>query len=100
MAWLVIADDSEAGPQIRADAHAMAEMWAYELANQDIILTAGSLREDDKETKTGSVFILDLETRAEAEAFLAADPATKAGLRGPVLLRWLNVAILDSVVQE
>ncbi len=100
MAWLVIADDSVEGPVIRADAEAMAQMWDYELANRDMIAAAGSLREDDRTTKTGSLFILNLETREEAEAFLAADPATQAGLRGKVMLRWLNLAILDGVVKD
>ena len=100
MAWLVITDDSEDGPAIRADAKAMAEIWDYELANRDKIVAAGSLREDDRMNKTGSLFVLDLETRDEAEAFLAADPATRAGLRGKVMLRWLNLAILDGIVME
>ena len=100
MAWLVIADDSDEGPAIRADGAAMARMWDYELANRDTIVAAGSLREDDRETKNGSLFILNLETRTEAEAFLAADPAMTDGLRGKITLRWLNLAILDAVVQE
>lgn len=100
MAWLVIADDSAEGPAIRADTEAMDNMWAYELENRPLIAAAGSLREDDGVTKTGSLFILNLETRAEAEAFLAADPATAAGLRGKVTLRWLNLAILDGTVKD
>lgn len=100
MVWLVIADDSDDGPAIRADGAAMARMWDYELANRDTIVAAGSLREDDRETKNGSLFILNLETRVQAEAFLAADPAMKDGLRGKITLRWLNLAILDSLVQE
>lgn len=100
MAWLVIADDSEMGAAIRADMDVMDAMWAYELEHRDITLLAGSLRDDDKATKTGSVLLLDVETRAEAEAILAADPATKAGLRGKVEIRWLNTAILGGVVRD
>jgi len=100
MAWLVIADDSDEGPAIPADGEAMAQMWDYELSNRDTIVAAGSLREDDRTTKNGSLFILNFETRAEAKAFLAADPATRDGLRGKVALRWLNLAILNGVVQD
>jgi uncharacterized protein len=95
MAWLVVSNDNENGPSIRANQAIMDAHWAYELANRDVILCAGSLRTDDKQTKTGSVLLLDLPTRADAEAFFAGDPATKAGLRGETIYRWLNVAILD-----
>lgn len=99
MAWLVIANDSDTGPDIRADAAVMEAHWQYELANRDRVLIAGSLREDDKMTKNGSILLLDVDTRQEAEAFLANDPATMAGLRGQTEIRWLNVAILDKIEQ-
>ena len=95
MAWLVVSDDNESGPAIRANAQIMAAHWQYELANRHIILAAGSLRDDDGVTKTGSLLVLDVATRAEAEAFFANDPATKAGLRGTTSIRYLNVAILN-----
>src|SRR5882672_821409 len=95
MAWLVVSDDNESGPAIRADARIMAAHWQYELANRDIILAAGSLRDDDGVTKTGSLLVLDVATRAEAEAFFANDPATKAGMRGTTSIRYFNAAILN-----
>ncbi len=100
MAWLILCDDSEDGPRLRADPTLMDAMWAYECDHKDRLLLAGSLREDDRATKTGSVFLLDVETRAEAEAFVAADPTTRAGLRGKVEIRWLNVAILDARIRD
>ena len=95
MAWLVVSDDNENGPAIRANAQIMDAHWRYELANRDIILAAGSLRDDDGVTKTGSLLVLDVKTRAEAEAFFANDPATKAGMRGATSIRYLNAAILN-----
>ena len=95
MAWLVVSNDNERGPAIRADARIMDAHWQYELANRHIILAAGSLRDDDGVTKTGSLLVLDVATRAEAEAFLANDPATKAGMRGTTSIRYLNAAILN-----
>jgi len=95
MAWLIVSDDNESGPTIRADAQIMDAHWQYELANRDIILAAGSLRDDDGAIKTGSLLVLDVATRADAEAFFANDPATKAGMRGTTTIRYLNAAILN-----
>lgn len=95
MAWLIVSNDNDKGPEIRADQAVMDAHWQYELTNRSDILMAGSLRKDGGVTKTGSVLILDVATRKEAEEFFANDPATKAGLRGETEIRWLNVAILD-----
>ncbi len=95
MPWLIVSDDSEAGPAIRADGKIMDAHWQYELANKSIILAAGSLRDDDGITKTGSLLILDVETRQDARAFFDNDPASKAGMRGKTSIRFLNCAILD-----
>ncbi|SMF79492.1 hypothetical protein SAMN06265365_13543 [Tistlia consotensis] len=100
MAWLIVSDDNEKGPAIRGDAEVMDAHWQYELANRDVILAAGSLRDDDGLTKTGSLLVLDVATRAEAEAFFANDPATKAGLRGRTSIRYLNAAILNREEQD
>lgn len=95
MAWLIVSNDNDNGPRIRADAAIMDAHWRYELANREVILCAGSLRTDDGETRTGSVLLLDLPTREAAEEFFAEDPASRAGMRGATEIRWLNVAILD-----
>ncbi len=80
MAWIIVSNDNENGPAIRSDAAVMDAHWAYELANKDIILAAGSLRDDDGVTKTGSLLVLDVANRDEAHAFFNNDPATKAGV--------------------
>ncbi|MCW3783130.1 YciI family protein [Defluviimonas salinarum] len=100
MAWLIVSEDASNGAAIRADDRVMEAHWQYECAHRAVILLAGSLRRDDLETKTGSVLLLDLETREDAERFFADDPATKAGLRGATEIRWLNPAILDRRVQD
>jgi hypothetical protein len=78
----------------------MAAHWAYELSIKDRILAAGSLRSDDGVTPIGSLLIVDAETRAEAEAIIAGDPATKAGLRGKITITRWNKAILGGVVAD
>jgi len=99
MAWIIIADDAPDRAHLRQDKALMAAMWAWELSVKDRVLAAGSLRSDDGLTPVGSLMILDVATRAEALALFATDPATVAGLRGQVTVRWWNPAILAGVVQ-
>jgi uncharacterized protein YciI len=95
MAWMVVSDDGANGLEIRADQAIMDAHWAYELAHQDIILVAGSLRADDGITKNGSLLVLDVASRAEAQRVFDNDPATIAGLRGVTSIRFLNAAIVN-----
>ncbi|WP_114394711.1 YciI family protein [Oleisolibacter albus] len=60
---------------------------AYLEARLDTLIVAGPLLADDGKTPVGSLLILDLETRAEAEAFAAADPYAQAGLFERVSIR-------------
>ena len=100
MAWMIIADDAPKAAHLRQDKALMAAMWAWELSVKDRVLAAGSLRSDDGLTPVGSLMILDVATQQEALALFATDPATRAGLRGQMTVRWWNPAILDGVVQE
>ncbi|MEM7226416.1 MAG: YciI family protein [Pseudomonadota bacterium] len=95
MPWMIVSNDSENGPAIRADKAVMDAHWQYELSIKDRVIAAGSLRTDDGVTPTGSLLILDVETRDEAQALIDADPATKAGLRGEITIRYWNWAILN-----
>ena len=70
------------------------------LKTKDKILAAGSLRTEDGKVPGGSLLILDVETREEALALLHGDPATKAGLRGTISVRYWNRAILDGVAVD
>ncbi len=95
MPWLIVSNDSEMGPAIRADEEVMAAHWQYELSIKERVIAAGSLRTDDGVTPTGSLLILDVETREEAQALIDADPATQAGLRSEISVRYWNWAILN-----
>jgi hypothetical protein len=56
------------------------------------IVAAGPLQSDDGQRMTGSLLILDLADRAEAEAFAAGDPYAQAGLFANVEIhRWKQV---------
>jgi uncharacterized protein len=95
MPWLIISNDSRNGPEIRADKDVMEAHWQYELSIKDRVVAAGSLRTDDGIIPTGSLLILDVETREQALALIEADPATQAGLRGEISIRYWNWAILN-----
>lgn len=56
------------------------EHVAYLTGEAHRLLAAGAKLADDGGMGPGSFYLVDVETRAEAEAFLAADPYAKAGL--------------------
>ena len=95
MAWLIMAEDRAGAARLRGDTALMARMWAWELSIKDKVLAAGSLRSDDGKTPVGSLMVLDVASRAEAEAIWADDPATAAGMRQPPVIRFWNPAILN-----
>jgi uncharacterized protein YciI len=53
---------------------------AYLEANKAKLLACGAKLTDDGEAALGGVYLVDVETRAEAERFIAEDPFTKADL--------------------
>ena len=56
------------------------------------VLAGGAMLAEDGGTPCGSLIILDTDERAEVDAFLAADPYTRAGLFGEVEVRpWRKV---------
>ena len=56
----------------------------YLKSKLDVIKFAGPLLADDGETVLGSLLIIDVEDKAAAKAFAAADPYAQAGLFGSV----------------
>ncbi|MFC3126674.1 YciI family protein [Pseudoroseomonas globiformis] len=59
------------------------------------LLACGALLDDATGEGIGSLYIVDTEDRAEAEAFIAADPFSGAGLFGETrVMRWRK-AYLD-----
>ncbi|MEV0049337.1 YciI family protein [Saccharopolyspora shandongensis] len=63
--------------------------------HKELLLACGAKLADDGDAATGGVYLLDVETRAAAGEFIAADPFAKAGLFADVkVLRWRK-AYLD-----
>ena len=61
----------------------------YLTANMHKLLAAGALTADDGTGGHGGILIVDTDERKEAEAFIAGDPFTQAGLFEKVTVsRW------------
>ncbi|WP_454726712.1 MULTISPECIES: YciI family protein [Cupriavidus] len=58
------------------------EHKAYLGAKADSIAFAGPLLGDDGETMVGSLLVIDFPSQAEARAWLADEPFTRAGVYG------------------
>ncbi|MCW8916840.1 MAG: YciI family protein [Magnetovibrio sp.] len=56
----------------------------------DRLIFAGPTFADDNETMNGSLIVLEVENKTEADAFCAADPYAKAGLFDSVIIRPWN----------
>ncbi len=61
----------------------------YLLQHQSLLLACGAKLADDGTDLGGGLYVLDVATRAEAAAFIAADPFTEADLFERVqITRW------------
>jgi uncharacterized protein len=62
---------------------------AYIEAHVGVVLAAGAKLSDDGTTALGSLFLLDVDERADAEAFHAGDPFTAGGVyASSTITRW------------
>jgi uncharacterized protein YciI len=62
---------------------------AYLDSQAHLILAAGALLEDDGSGGHGGLILVDIETRAEAEAFINNDPFAQGGLFESIeIARW------------
>ena len=52
----------------------------YLLSKKDILLFTGQLQSDDGEEAMGAWLVVNVKSRAEAQAFLDNDPFAKAGM--------------------
>ncbi len=78
MLYIIYQEDRPDGAAIRAatrDTH-----FAYLEEHKDILVLGGALLADDNATRTGSVLIVNVPSRAAADAFSENEPFRKAGL--------------------
>jgi uncharacterized protein YciI len=68
---------------------------AYLEENKESLISCGAKLDDDGENAYGGLYLVDFETRTQAEDFIAADPYFQANLFREVrLIRWRK-AYLD-----
>lgn len=78
MLYIIYQIDKPGGEETRAAAR--EDHFAYLDRHEDILMLGGALLGDDAKTRTGSVLIVNVKNRAEAEAFSENEPFRKAGL--------------------
>ena len=78
MPYAIITHDGSDSAAIRAQHGAAHRRYLDD--NKSRLIAAGAMLKDDGTRPHGSIFIIDTEERAEAEAFLAGDPFSQAGL--------------------
>ncbi|MFT5113025.1 MAG: hypothetical protein ACI8P9_002353 [Parasphingorhabdus sp.] len=85
MPYYIHAEDKAGALELRLqvrEAH-----LAYTMQFNDKIIAAGPILGDDGETMLGSVILIDLDDRAEVEAYCAGDPYSKAGVFSQVSIQ-------------
>ena|SRR5690606_20187424 len=78
MLYIIYQEDGPHAAELRKrhrDAH-----FAYLERHKDILVLGGALLEDDSDKRIGSVLIVNVPGRAEAEAFSRDEPLRKAGV--------------------
>jgi uncharacterized protein YciI len=87
MPYAILTTDKAGSAELRAKTR--AAHLDYLDANLGKLLAAGALISDDGAGGHGGILIVDTDERTEAEAFIANDPFTKAGLFEKVAVtRW------------
>ena len=81
------------GHQAMRQLHRPAHLEFLE-TNKALLLACGAKLHDDGQDAGGGLYVVDLDTREAAEAFIAADPFSLAGLfERVVITRWRKAYI-------
>lgn len=91
MHYLVICRDITDSTE-RRQAHLPAHQ-RYVDDNADLIVLSGPLTDEDGRVRLGQLFVLEAPSAAEAKAFIAADPFTRAGVFSAIDIDRLLVRI-------
>ncbi len=78
MLWAIYCVDKPNTATIRAEVR--ERHWAYLKGQKGILVLAGATQSDDGKVQTGSLFVVNVGSRAEAKAFSDADPLTQSGV--------------------
>jgi uncharacterized protein YciI len=85
MLWVIVCTDNPDTAPVRAE-H-LAPHRAYLASQNDKLVLAGATLSDDGAAMTGSCFVLNVQSREEAEEFSQGDPFTQAGIFKSVCVR-------------
>jgi uncharacterized protein len=97
MTYVIYTRDKSDHGHVR-DAHRAAHR-AYLAERSDVVWASGGLFEEGADRAGGGLIIVDLESRADAEAFVLADPFARAGLFEHVdVWRWKRTIYLGKQV--
>ena len=88
MLWAIICTDK---PNTAAARDAVLQPHREYLKSQKgILVLAGATRTDDGETAIGSLFVVNVKSRAEAKAFSDGDPFTRTGVFANITITRMN----------
>ena len=93
MPFAIITHDGPDSAAIRAEHGAAHRRYLDD--NKALLIVAGAMLQDDATRPHGSIFIIDTEDRADAEAFLAGDPFSQAGLFESAEITYWRKAFFD-----
>lgn len=95
MPYLIETFDDPAAAHVRPDRY--QEHLEFLERHAHLLLACGAKLSDDGERANGGIYLVDLDTREEAEQLIAQDPFSQGGLfRQVVVQRWRK-AYLDGV---
>ncbi len=93
MPFMINADDRPDAGDLRREIR--PQHLAFLVTRESQLIAAGAKLSDDGAVTHGSFYIVDTDERAEAEAFIAADPYSGAGLFGTVRIERWRKAFFD-----
>lgn len=93
MAYHIETWDEPSKSHIRTEIR--AQHLAYVQGQAHLVLAAGAKLNDDGSTAGGGVYVVDVDTREEAERFIAGDPFHSAGLFQKVRVQRWRKAFFD-----
>lgn len=93
MPFIINADDGPGTAELRQTVR--PQHLAFLADWEARLIAAGAKLSDDGLSAHGSFYILDTDERAEAEAFIAADPYSQAGVFGSIRIERWRKAFFD-----
>lgn len=78
MLYMIYGVDGPDADRIRAETREVH--FAYLKAHEDILVLGGATLADDSDARTGSLLVINVPSRAAADAFADNEPFYKAGL--------------------